>query len=321
MATTVIRKVTKELMREVRDSVHEQERRYLQNETNRQRRTISWKLERNPNSANSWEYKVVTRGWVINPKEKQRRLLLGRIGCYTKTLERLFESKGVAAQERSQPEWGETTENAIQGLIRLRNIEQLYKESRREDSRTTKVETNMEQQRQQTDEEGVRDRQKQRLYSLWKEFVTSTRIREGWYDRLPTLGEGKCLCGKAKISYPHWPPTSTNEADAQFEYSINERNTHRRPLVISWWRHFNEFANMKEWTASESQQRYKEAETIVREASPIVQQELERTTKIQKRPKGWSCREYCEKVLTEKKCECLCFCVEHHDECPTHGRQ
>jgi hypothetical protein len=267
MATAVIRKVTRELMCEVRDSVHEQERRYLQHETNRRRQTINWKLERSPNSANSWEYKVVTRGWVISPKEKQKRLLLG---CYTRILEKLFENKGVAAQERSQPEWGKTTENAIQGLIRLQDIEQLNEESRKEGLGTTKAETNVKQQRRQTTEREVCGKRRQRLYGLWKEFVMSTRIKEGWYHQLPELGEGKCRCGKAKISYPHWPPTSTNEADAQFEYSIDERNTHRRPLVINWWRHFNEFANMKEWTASEPQQRYREAEATIREASPIV---------------------------------------------------
>jgi hypothetical protein len=192
---------------------------------------------------------------------------------------------------------------------------------KQEEPKLTKDEPGLEQRRQQTAREETRDRRRRRLYGLWKEFVISSRIREGLYNKLPTIGEGRCRCGKARISYPHWPPTSTNEADAQFEYRIDEQNTHRRPLVINWWRHFNELANMKEWTASEPQQRYRDAEAIIREESPIVQQELERSTKVRKRPKEWSCREYCEKVLEESRCECLCFCSEHHDECPTHSQQ
>jgi hypothetical protein len=41
------------------------------------------------------------------------------------------------------------------------------------------------------------EKKRQQLYRLWKEFVTSTRISEGWYDRMPTLGEGRCRCWKA----------------------------------------------------------------------------------------------------------------------------
>ena len=243
---------------------------------------------------------------------------MGRIGCFAKILDKLFKNGKTMRRRWSQPRWEKATEDAIQGLIRLQNIEQLSTEPREKEQKLTKTKANTRQQRQQVIEREACARQKQRLYDLWKEFVMSTRVKEGQYEQLPTLNEGRCLCGKARISYPHWPPTSTNEADTQFEYCIDERNTHRRPLVINWWRHF---ANMEGWTASEKQQRYKDAETTIREASPIVQQELEKSAKIRKRSKGWSCRAYCEKVLTENKCECLSFCTEHRDECPTHSQQ
>ena len=299
MAAAVIERVTKELMRKIRDSVHEKERRYLPHETNRRKQKISWRLERDPNSANSWEYRVVSRGWVISRNEKQRRLVLGRIGCYARILEKLAKGKASVREEWNPPGGDEATEKAVQGLIQLRNIEQLSLHPMVKESELTKIELGKEQHQRRIVNETICAKRKQQLYKLWKEFVISTRVREGLYEQLPTLGEGKCRCGKAKISCPHWPPTSTNEADAQFEYSIDERNTHRRPLIINWWRYFNEFANMEEWTVSESQQRYKEAEAIIREASPVVQQELEQTTKVRKRPKGWSCREYCKKVLME----------------------
>ena len=327
MAALAVQRVTSRLMQEIRDSVRNQERRYLKSETNRpEKATVSWKLERNPNSANSWEYRVVSRGWVISPKEKSRRLILGRIGCFARILERVFGDKDVEEKGWSRPRWKRNIEKAIQGLIELQKFEcgdttihedtPLEARLRLEPTIGTAGTDGRYTIRKETQE-----KRRQQLYRLWKEFVISTRIKAGRYDRLPALGEGRCRCGRARISYPHWPPTSIEEADAQFEYCIDEQNEHRRPLVINWWRHFNEFASMEEWTASEPQQRYRDAEAAIREMSPVVQRELERTTKVQKRPKGWSCREYCEKVLMENRCECLCFCVEHHDECPTHSRQ
>jgi hypothetical protein len=320
MATEVTRRVTSEIMRNIRDSIREQERRYLQHETNLPIRKISWKLERNPNSAYSWEYKVVTRGWRVSPAEKGKRVRLGRISCYARILEMLFKKKEFTKKKKDL-KWTKEIENAIQGLIQLRMFERQSAEiSERKRSEPTQIEISTNT-RQANTEDNIRGNRRQELYGLWKEFVISTRIKEGQYERLPTLGEGRCECGRAKISYPHWPPTSTDEADAQFEYSIDEQNEHRRPLVMNWWRHFNELAELREWTASEPQQRYRDAEETIREASPVVQRELERTTKIQRRPRGWTCREYCERVLTENRCECLCFCAEHRDECPTHGRQ
>ena len=94
MAALAIQRITKDVMREARDSVREQERRYLPSATNRPgKATISWKLEKNPNRANSWEYRVVTQKWIISPKERSRRTTLGKIGCYAKVLERVFKDK------------------------------------------------------------------------------------------------------------------------------------------------------------------------------------------------------------------------------------
>jgi hypothetical protein len=154
------------------------------------------------------------------------------------------------------------------------------------------------------------------LQQLWKEFVLAVRVKLGWYEKLPKRG---CFCGKARISYPHWPPSSEEEAMKQFEYCMNNQNEHRRNLVLRWWEHFNEFANMQIWNVSECQGRYKEAADMIRMNSLIVQKELERSLSHRKRPKGWSCEEYCEKVLTKKQVSCLCHCSEHRDVCPTHS--
>jgi len=151
------------------------------------------------------------------------------------------------------------------------------------------------------------------------EFVLSTRIKNGYNDKLPKLQAEKCLCGKARISYPHWPPTSEEEALQQFEYIRNDHNAHRRNLVLRWWEHFNDLANMIPWTASERQSRYREAADLIKDSSEIVRRELERSLTFRKRPRSWKCENYCEKVLRKKEVSCLCHCGEHRDECPTHS--
>ena len=57
------------------------------------------------------------------------------------------------------------------------------------------------------------------------------------------------------MSFPHWPPTSFKEAEAQFKKYFEKENEHRRYLVICWWSFINKFAIMEPWTASERQQR------------------------------------------------------------------
>jgi hypothetical protein len=62
-----------------------------------------------------------------------------------------------------------------------------------------------------------RTRQKIDIFEAWMELVYSERIKNGLYDRLSRLGKDRCDCKKSQIGYPHWPPTSFEEAKAQFE--------------------------------------------------------------------------------------------------------
>ena len=161
---------------------------------------------------------------------------------------------------------------------------------------------------------------RQQLHALWMEFTYSERHKEYWFDRMTTMEKDRCGCRKSRIGYPHWPPTSNNEATAQFELCRDGNNMHGRNLVIRWWSFFNDIANIKPWRMSEPQQRYIDAERLIRENSELVQKELEKSVTVRKkRAKGWKCRDYCEKVLREKGCSCLCHCEEHRDECPIHS--
>jgi hypothetical protein len=154
------------------------------------------------------------------------------------------------------------------------------------------------------------------LRQLWNEFVLATRIKNKQYGKLPKKG---CSCGRARISYPHWPPTSEAESTEQFNYCMDDNNGHRRNLVLRWWEHFNEFANMTNWKASEPQKYYRDAAEMIRLHSLVVRKELERSLTHRKRPSSWSCEKYCEVVLTKRQASCLCHCGEHRDVCPVHS--
>ena len=56
------------------------------------------------------------------------------------------------------------------------------------------------------------------------------------------------------------------------------------------------------------------------EFCPCIEDDMNKDLAIQPRPKGWGCYDYCQRVLG-KGDGCLCFCVHHRDECPSHGRQ
>jgi hypothetical protein len=74
-----------------------------------------------------------------------------------------------------------------------------------------------------------------RLVQGWEEFVYSERIRSGIYGKMASLTGIECRCGKGRMTYPHWPPTSRNEALALLDNCLKTDNTHRRYLAYCWW--------------------------------------------------------------------------------------
>ena len=159
------------------------------------------------------------------------------------------------------------------------------------------------------------------LLVLWMKYVYYTRTQEGLYEELPKLGKGRCYCGKSRMSFPHWPPTSLSEAEVQLQMCFEERNTHRKYLAYCWWSFINNLANMDPWTVSEPQQRYRDGREEIRRRCPAVAEELSTVTKLRvpRRPRGWRCDDYCEITLRERRCSCLCHCEQHRDQCPIHS--
>ncbi|KAN0071475.1 hypothetical protein V8E54_010071 [Elaphomyces granulatus] len=164
-----------------------------------------------------------------------------------------------------------------------------------------------------------RKQQKIDLFETWMEFTYSERIKNGLYDRLPRLGRERCNCGKSQIGYPHWPPTSFEEATAQFEYRLRDKNVHKKYLTHCWWAFCNNMAAQHPRNETEGQLIYrKQAEEIERRC-PSLREELIQEEKPHRRPEGWRCFEYCEPTLRKRNWSCLCFCEHHMGVCPVHS--
>ena len=74
------------------------------------------------------------------------------------------------------------------------------------------------------EEYAVSPKVSKRLIQGWEEYVYAERIRSGMYGKLADLAMG----GKGKMTYPHWPPTSRNEALALLDNCLKEDNIHRK---------------------------------------------------------------------------------------------
>ena len=50
------------------------------------------------------------------------------------------------------------------------------------------------------------------VWHSWLQYVYSTRIYQGVYTHLAVYEDRTCDCGRSSASYPHWPPTTIQEA-------------------------------------------------------------------------------------------------------------
>lgn len=329
MAVTIVERTVAEFMRTEKLDAYEKE--------------VKWKImdeEKEPSysllGTNNWKHQVVTKGWRVTPAQMQLRRKLMKLCCYAKVMKKMFSDKEPLITFRT---WPPATEKALRELTSLRDYgnkgtigigtrprtwAEIVRDNTTEptsDAATQGEPEVITERKPQRQYEMLGERNKrQQLHALWMEFAYSERHKVYWFDRMTTMGKDRCVCRKSRIGYPHWPPTSTDETTAQFELCRNEDNMHGKNLVIRWWSFFNDIANIRPWKMSEPQQRYVDAERLIRENSKLVQKELERSTTVRKkRAKGWGCREYCEEVLKERRCSCLCHCEEHRDECPIHS--
>ena len=211
MAVTVIQNVVNEFMKRV---ARDEEDTLIKKEVQRK---VVWKVIRETNQAYGWEYRVITRGWKVSPKQIAQRRTLARICCYVRILERIFNEENRIKDERIHRQtWTSNISKAITGLTKLREFGEV-EESRRLPGTIKANNGNIQRAATATDEierqqEVTTKDSRTELYGLWMEFAITERIKNGWYDKMPSLGEGRCQCRRGRISYPHWPPTSVEEA-------------------------------------------------------------------------------------------------------------
>src|ERR1700684_4412329 len=135
MAVTVIQNVVNEFMKRV---ARDEENTLIKKEVQRK---VVWKVIRETNQAYGWEYRVITRGWKVSPRQIAQRRTLARICCYVRILERIFNEENRIEDERiRRQKWTSDISKAIVGLTKLREFGGT-KESRRlpETTRMTKT--------------------------------------------------------------------------------------------------------------------------------------------------------------------------------------
>jgi hypothetical protein len=76
---------------------------------------------------------------------------------------------------------------------------------------------------------------KPEIWPSWLAFIYNSRHSEGKHANL-IIPEKRCVCfcGRARISYPHWPPTTLPEAFDQLDCLLGDHNCHRRYLAHQW---------------------------------------------------------------------------------------
>ena len=160
------------------------------------------------------------------------------------------------------------------------------------------------------------------IFDTWIDYVYSERTQVGLYEELANNETG-CYCGKGRMTFPHWPPTTMNEATEQLRNCLTKENTHRRYLTFCWWSFLRRMAIVEEQTTDNDRERYLRTANYLEKNCPIIREELDKDLRHPERPKGWKCDDYCEMVLNKEYdfCSCLCHCRHHRDECPIHSNQ
>ncbi|KAN0077781.1 hypothetical protein V8E54_006085 [Elaphomyces granulatus] len=127
----------------------------------------------------------------------------------------------------------------------------------------------------------------------------------------PTKGEAVPL-RKSLTSYPHWPPSTYEEAVAQLRSLIGESFPHRMYLADCWLTSLY----MKLAAGSEGVEKMI---SLVQQSCGSLHQSAERRV-----ANVVDCRMICEPILkaqgTANGSSCLCGCGRHREMCPIHGQ-
>jgi hypothetical protein len=137
-----------------------------------------------------------------------------------------------------------------------------------------------------------------------------------------SVAKTECFCYKSAIAFPHWPPTSYQEALEQLHCVLGRNVRHRKYLAFSWLSFVNRSRQERSSTRSHGGI---DIAGLIRKICPAFIQEMKKEQLDEQRRKAqieysktFSCSAFCEPVLTQFRSSCLCHCRWHRDSCPVH---
>ena len=154
------------------------------------------------------------------------------------------------------------------------------------------------------------------LKKSWLAFVRDEKRKEGETGYLPS-GRNMltaCHCGKSKTSFPHWPPSTYEEAVEQLRCLIGESFPHRLYLANCWI-----ISLRKKLVTVQEQPSQRNVEGTIHLVEANC--ELERYSggePLRRNACKVDCKTICEPILKANSCYCLCCCRRHREECPVH---
>ena len=174
------------------------------------------------------------------------------------------------------------------------------------------------------------------LKRSWMEFARCERQQYGLHPFVPSFVSSSrnleshavkyaCSCRKSAISFPHWPPTSYDEAIEQLRCIIGNNVDHRKSLASCWLSFVNRKA-FGEVSVSATRNWYRRVAFLIKISCPIFAEEQRKEERealcrqaLINSFKAFSCSTFCDPVLRERRHYCLCHCGRHRDDCPVHG--
>jgi hypothetical protein len=148
------------------------------------------------------------------------------------------------------------------------------------------------------------------LKKAWLQYVHEEKEKQGEVGPLPKAR--RCRCDKSLTSYPHWPPTTYEEAIAQLNCLIGESYPHRPYLADCWITSL--YGKMAKGSEG------------IEDLISLIEENCQSFNKNPKRQGRYKvdCQKICEPVLSAKGTAngafCLCSCSRHREECPIHQR-
>jgi len=157
------------------------------------------------------------------------------------------------------------------------------------------------------------------LKDSWLSFVRYELEQLGMPTYLPS--SSACFCGKGLVSYPHWRPSTYEEAIQQLHSLLFYPRPHR-PSLASCWLSFlfrTQWAQRQVTDAHDDNDDHSRVIQLLRDNCPILSSDQDGLTRRTRPWQQQDCDSLCHIVLRDKSSSyCLCYCPFHREKCPPH---